>query len=64
MSKVGLGYVIPSVAYQKITEVFPLDEVGGSNPVASSVETPPHHSETESFVHSEAIDESTGEVLV
>lgn len=26
MNKVGVGYVIPAVTYQKITEVFPLDE--------------------------------------
>ncbi|MDE0979556.1 MAG: DUF4494 family protein, partial [Flavobacteriales bacterium] len=64
MSKVGLGYVIPSVAYQKITEVFPLDEVGGSNPLPSSVEAPPHHTQTQPTSGSEVIDESTGEVLV
>tara|TARA_B100000768_G_scaffold166123_1_gene169219 strand:+ start:851 stop:1396 length:546 start_codon:yes stop_codon:yes gene_type:complete len=63
MSKVGLGYVIPSVAYQKITEVFPLDEVGGSNPLPSSIETPPHHTEIQPTSGPEVIDESTGEVL-
>ena len=31
MSKVGVGFVIPSVIFQKITEVFPLEEEGGSH---------------------------------
>jgi len=33
MSNVGLGFVIPSVVFQKITEVFPLEEEGGSHAV-------------------------------
>jgi len=28
---VGVGFVIPSVIFQKITEVFPLEEEGGSH---------------------------------
>ena len=31
MRQLGVGYVIPSVSFMKITEVFPLDEEGGSN---------------------------------
>ncbi len=31
MSTVGVGFVIPSIVFQKITEVFPLDEEGGSH---------------------------------
>jgi len=33
MSKVGVGFVIPSIVYQKITEVFPLEEEGGSHAI-------------------------------
>jgi hypothetical protein len=38
MSTVGLGFVIPSVAFQKITEVFPLEEEGGSHAVKGAPE--------------------------
>jgi hypothetical protein len=38
MSTVGLGFVIPSVAFQKITEVFPLEEEGGSHAVEGAPE--------------------------
>ena len=31
MSTVGVGFVIPSIVFQKITEVFPLEEEGGSH---------------------------------
>lgn len=31
MRSLGVGYVIPSISFMKITEVFPLDEEGGSN---------------------------------
>lgn len=31
MSQVGVGFLIPSISYQKITEVFPLEEEGGSH---------------------------------
>lgn len=31
MNKVGVGFVIPSIVFQRITEVFPLEEVGGSH---------------------------------
>lgn len=31
MAKVGIGFVIPSIIFQKITEVFPLEEQGGSH---------------------------------
>ncbi len=31
MRSLGVGYVIPSIGFLKITEVFPLDEEGGSN---------------------------------
>jgi hypothetical protein len=31
MQSLGVGYVIPSIGFLKITEVFPLDEEGGSN---------------------------------
>ena len=43
MRTAGIGYVIPSVAYQKITEVFPLDEQGGSNAVGIEVRAPLEH---------------------
>jgi hypothetical protein len=38
MSTVGLGFVIPSVVFQKITEVFPLEEEGGSHAVEGAPE--------------------------
>lgn len=41
MSKVGVGYVIPAITFQKITEVFPLDEVGGSNPLPGTLAKEP-----------------------
>ena len=31
MRSLGVGYVIPAISFLKITEVFPLDEEGGSN---------------------------------
>ncbi len=31
MSQVGVGFVIPSIIFQKITEVFPMEEEGGSH---------------------------------
>ena len=33
MNRLGIGYVIPAVTYQKITEVFPLDEEQGGHHV-------------------------------
>ena len=63
MSKVGIGFVIPSIAFQKITEVFPLEEQGGSNPLASTVQTPAHHMEGETVITQDSVDAETGEVL-
>ncbi|MGY8942302.1 MAG: DUF4494 domain-containing protein [Flavobacteriales bacterium] len=63
MSKVGIGFVIPSIAFQKITEVFPLEEQGGSNPLASTVQTPAHHMEGETGITQDSVDAETGEVL-
>lgn len=31
MNTVGVGFVIPSIVFQRITEVFPLEEAGGSH---------------------------------
>jgi hypothetical protein len=40
MSKVGVGFVIPSIVFQKITEVFPLEEEGGSHALNGAPATP------------------------
>jgi hypothetical protein len=31
MRSLGIGYVIPSIGFLKITEVFPLEEEGGAH---------------------------------
>jgi len=54
MSTVGLGFVIPSIAFQKITEVFPLEEEGGSHAVKGA----PEGSFTETEPSTEALQES------
>jgi hypothetical protein len=42
MRSIGVGYVIPSIAFQKITEVFPLEEEGGSNAGPAGFGAPEH----------------------
>ena len=54
MSTVGLGFVIPSVAFQKITEVFPLEEEG----VSHAVQGAPEGSFTESDAETEVLQEA------
>jgi len=41
MRKVGIGYIIPAITFQKITEVFPLEETS-----AGQVPPPPGHAVT------------------
>jgi hypothetical protein len=43
MNSLGIGYVIPAITFQKITEVFPLDEVTG----AQQLPVPPARAEEE-----------------
>jgi len=43
MNQLGIGYVIPAITFQKITEVFPLDETAEGHSVAPP---PPAHAVT------------------
>jgi len=52
MRNLGIGYVIPSIAFQKITAVYPLDETEGGRPATPVSEALAAH-----------IDEETGEVF-
>jgi hypothetical protein len=53
MNAVKVGYVIPSVVYQKISEVFPLEEW---TPVTKSIID-------DAPTSKEVVDESTGEII-
>ena len=49
MNQLGVGYVIPSIAFQKIVEVFPQDEwqvVDGQEQPKNASQVPVGHEET------------------
>ena len=52
MRNLGIGYVIPSISYQKIAAVYPLDETEGGRPATPVT-----------AALAASVDEETGEVF-